>query len=205
MPRQSAVTLFGEWARLGKDEGMESGHSPSVEQMIDSVINRVPEKFSAIDVGCGNGWAARRLARLPGCYRSSGVDGSEQMVRKARSIDPGGDYFVGNLPGWRPEENVDLILSMEFIYYLDEPLQFFGTLHDDWLSSGGSVVFGLDHYLENESSIYWPDSLGVTMATLSMGEWRDGLESAGFRDVEALQVCPKEDWSGTLVLIGTKA
>ena len=148
MPRQSAVTLFGEWAKLGKDEGMESGHSPSVEQMIASVINRMPEKFSAIDVGCGNGWAARRLARIPGCYRSYGVDGSEQMVRKARSIDPGGDYFVGNLPGWRPEENVDLILSMEFIYYLDEPLQFFGTLHDDWLSSGGSVVFGLDHYLE---------------------------------------------------------
>ena len=38
MPRQSAVTLFGEWAKLGKDEGMESGHSPSVEQMIASEI-----------------------------------------------------------------------------------------------------------------------------------------------------------------------
>ena len=70
---------------------------------------------------------------------------------------------------------------------------------------GGSVVFGLDHYLENESSISWPDSLGVPMATLSIEEWRDGLESAGFKDVETLQVCPKEDWSGTLVLIGTKA
>ena len=147
MPRQSAVTLFGEWARLGKDEGMESGHSPSVEEMISAVIGRTPEKFAAIDIGCGNGWAVRRLASLPGCHRSSGVDGSEQMVKKARSIDPEGEYFVGDLPGWRPKESVDLILSMEFIYYLDEPLKFFGILHDDWLSSGGSVVFGLDHYL----------------------------------------------------------
>ena len=59
MPRQSAVTLFGEWARLGKDEGMESGHSPSVEEMISAVIGRTPEKFAAIDIGCGNGWAVR--------------------------------------------------------------------------------------------------------------------------------------------------
>ena len=50
MPRQSAVTLFGEWARLGKDEGMESGHSPSVEEMISAVIGRTPEKFAAIDI-----------------------------------------------------------------------------------------------------------------------------------------------------------
>jgi len=205
MPRQSAVTLFGEWARLGKDEGMESGHSPSVEEMISAVIGRTPEKFAAIDIGCGNGWAVRRLASLPGCHRSSGVDGSEQMVKKARSIDPEGEYFVGDLPGWRPKESVDLILSMEFIYYLDEPLEFFGILHDDWLSSGGSVVFGLDHYLENESSTSWPEKLGIPMATLSMEEWRGGLENAGFKDVETLQVCPKTDWPGTLVLIGTKA
>ena len=205
MPEQSAVELFGEWASLGRDEGMEAGHSPSVEEMISAVIGRTPEEFTAIDVGCGNGWAVRRLARLPGCYRSSGVDGSELMIAKARSIDSEGLYFVGDLPMWKPKEKVDLVLSMEFIYYLGDPLGFFQTLNDDWLSRGGSVAFGLDHYLENESSISWPDSLGVPMTTLSVEEWRDGLEGAGFTDVETLQVCPKEGWPGTLVLIGTKA
>ena len=205
MPEQSAVELFGEWARLGRDEGMEAGHSPSVEEMISAVIGRTPKEFTAIDVGCGNGWAVRRLARLPGCYRSSGVDGSERMITKARSIDSGGAYFVGDLPIWKPKEKVDLVLSMEFIYYLGDPLGFFQILNDDWLSQGGSVAFGLDHYLENESSISWPDSLGVPMTTLSVEEWRDGLEGAGFTDVETLQVCPKEGWPGTLVLIGTKA
>ena len=62
-----------------------------------------------------------------------------------------------------------------------------------------------DHYLENESSTSWPDKLGIPMATLSMEEWRGGLENPGFKDVETLQVCPKTDWPGTLVLIGTKA
>tara|TARA_B100001094_G_C18150259_1_gene783274 strand:- start:962 stop:1579 length:618 start_codon:yes stop_codon:yes gene_type:complete len=205
MPGQSAVELFGEWAIMGRDEGMEQGHSPSVEAIIHAVIGRTPGRFSAIDVGCGNGWAVRKLSTLPGCYRSSGVDGSQQMIDKARSIDPEGEYFLGNLPVWRPEEKSDLIMSMEFIYYLDDPLGFFQILNDDWLSDGGSVAFGLDHYLENESSVSWPESLGVTMATLSIKEWRDGLEGAGFTDVEAIQVLPKEGWSGTLVLIGTKA
>ena len=205
MPEQSAVELFGEWARLGRDEGMEKGHSPSVEEMISAVIARTPERFSAIDVGCGNGWAVRRLAKMPGCFRSSGVDGSEHMIEKAMSIDSDGMYFVGELPDWKPEEKVDLILSMEFIYYLGDPLGFFQTLNDDWLCAGGSVAFGLDHYLEYESSVSWPDSLGVPMTTLSIEQWRVGLEGAGFTDVEALQVFPKEGWAGTLVLIGTKA
>ena len=205
MAERSAVALFGEWARIGRDEGMEAGHSPSVDEMVAAVIGRTPDRFSAIDVGCGNGWAVRRMARLPGCYRSSGVDGSEEMVSKAKSIDPEGDYIVGKLPGWKPEENVDLILSMEFIYYLEEPLDFLQTMHDHWLSSGGSVAIGLDHYIENEASISWPDSLGVPMTTLSIEEWRSGLEDAGFNDVETHQFCSKEDWSGTLVLIGTKA
>ncbi len=160
MPGQSAVELFGEWAKMGRDEGMEQGHSPSVEELIHAVIGRTPGRFSAIDVGCGNGWAVRKLSTLPGCYRSSGVDGSQQMIDKARSTDPEGEYFLGNLPAWRPEEKSDLIMSMEFIYYLDDPLGFFQILNDDWLSDGGSVAFGLDHYLENESSVSWPDSLG---------------------------------------------
>ena len=31
MVGKSAVELFSSWAEMGKDEGMETGHSPSVE------------------------------------------------------------------------------------------------------------------------------------------------------------------------------
>ena len=64
MAERSAVALFGEWARIGRDEGMEAGHSPSVDEMVAAVIGRTPDRFSAIDVGCGKGWAVRRMARL---------------------------------------------------------------------------------------------------------------------------------------------
>ena len=83
-----AVDLFSEWAKLNRDEGMERGHSASVDAIIAAVKGRLPSEFTAIDLGCGNGWAVRRLKRMPGCIFSSGVDGSEMMINKARSIDP---------------------------------------------------------------------------------------------------------------------
>ena len=63
---------------------------------------------------------------------------------------------------------------------------------------------GVDHYLENESSLDWSESLGVHMTTLSAAEWEEGLRMAGFQKVESFFTGAKEGWNGTLVLIGTK-
>jgi len=200
----SAVDLFGMWADSGRDKGMEDGHSASVEEMIKYAIKRTPQNFTAIDVGCGNGWAVRKVANENNCSLSQGVDGSESMISKARSIDPEGKYFVGKLPGWLPQKKVDLVLSMEFIYYLEDPLYFLQELYDSWLSPGGTAVIGLDHYSENEASLSWPDSLGVHMTTMSIVEWSLGLMNAGFIDVDSYQVNSYDENPGTLVLIGTR-
>ena len=61
-----------------------------------------------------------------------------------------------------------------------------------------------NHYLENESSLGWSESLDVHMTTLSAKEWKEGLEMAGFRNVETFFTGAKDGWNGTLVLIGTK-
>jgi len=42
------------------------------------------------------------------------------------------------------------------------------------------------------------------MATMSIQEWLDGLEDAGFREVEHHQTGAREGWAGTLVLVGRK-
>ena len=204
MPGTSAVDLFSEWAKLNRDEGMERGHSASVDAIIAAVKDRLPSEFTAIDIGCGNGWAVRRLKGMSSCIFSSGVDGSKMMISKARSIDPEGEYFHGMLPEWSPNAPVNLVLSMEFLYYLEDPISFLKTLHEEWVLPGGSVAVGLDHYLENESSLGWSESLDVHMTTLSAEEWGDGLRMAGFKKVESFFTGAKEGWNGTLVLIGTK-
>ena len=63
---------------------------------------------------------------------------------------------------------------------------------------------GIDHYLENQKSLDWPDDLNVSMCTYSMLEWQKILLSIGFANVSLYQFGAKEDWAGTLVLYAEK-
>ena len=200
MGLRSATDLFSEWAENGRDEGMERGHAASVNIMLERLLKGREQPFTALDIGCGNGWVVRRLNEHPLCVHAAGVDGAPSMIAKAKDIDPNGDYVEAMLPEWRPAEPVDMVHTMECLYYLERPLAFLKTLHDAWMKPGGRIVIGVDHYLENPSSHDWGPSLNVHMALLSMEQWSEGLSAAGFVDVEAVQVGAKEGWNGTLVL-----
>ena len=200
MSLRPATDLFSEWADVGRDEGMERGHAASVEVMLERLLDGWNRPFTAVDIGCGNGWVVRRLAGHQHCVRAIGVDGASSMIAKAQAVDPGGDYVEAMLPDWKPDNAVDLVHSMECLYYLDDPLGFLVILHDDWMKPGGRLVIGVDHYTENPASHDWGPSLNVHMALMSIKEWTDGLEAAGFTGVVAEQVGAKEGWSGTLVL-----
>ncbi|MEC8151112.1 MAG: methyltransferase domain-containing protein, partial [Candidatus Thermoplasmatota archaeon] len=135
---------------------------------------------------------------------ASGVDGAPSMIAKARTIDPDGDYIEAMLPEWTPGAPYDLVHTMECLYYLEDPLGFLQTLHDEWMRPGGRLVIGVDHYTENPASHDWGPSLNVHMALLSMDDWTSGLKEAGFTDITAMQVGAKEDWAGTLVLTANR-
>ena len=200
MSLRPATDLFSEWADVGRDEGMERGHAASVEVMLKRLLDGWNRPFTVVDIGCGNGWVVRRLAGHQHCARAIGVDGAPSMIAKAQAIDPEGAYVEAMLPDWKPDNAVDLVHTMECLYYLDDPLGFLTTLHDDWMKPGGRLVIGVDHYTENPASHDWGPSLNVHMALLSIEEWTEGLEAAGFTNVVAEQVGAKEGWAGTLVL-----
>ncbi|MAP78716.1 MAG: nodulation protein S NodS [Euryarchaeota archaeon] len=204
MSLRSATDLFSEWADVGRDEGMERGHSASVEVMLKELLEGWNRPFRAMDIGCGNGWVVRRLSAHALCSHASGVDGAPSMIAKARTIDPDGDYIEAMLPEWTPGAPYDLVHTMECLYYLEDPLGFLQTLHDEWMLPGGRLVIGVDHYTENPASHDWGPSLNVHMALLSMDDWTSGLKEAGFTDITAMQVGAKEDWAGTLVLTANR-
>ena len=150
----SPIEVFTQWALEGRDKGMENGHAQSVEVMISKALTRIGKPFKSVDVGCGNGWAVRKLSKLSDCASSMGVDGSSAMIDKAKKIDPEGKYQVGRLPGWTPIEKVDLVFSMEFIYYLENPFEFLKSTYDNWLLDGGTIAIGMDHYLEKKQAFH---------------------------------------------------
>ena len=54
---KQATDVFNDWAHRGKDEGMERGHSPAVNEMLEVAFQRTNqenEPFSFADLGCGN-------------------------------------------------------------------------------------------------------------------------------------------------------
>ncbi|MBI4718542.1 MAG: methyltransferase domain-containing protein [Planctomycetes bacterium] len=78
---------------------------------LPGIIRRAVRGGRALDFGCGTGRSTRFLARLG--LRTVGVDIAGEMVRRARSIDPAGDYRLvddGDL-GALPDGGFDLILS----------------------------------------------------------------------------------------------
>ena len=202
MSTRDATEVFSEWALRNRDEGMESGHANSVNEMLNIAIPMLVGPFSAIDVGCGNGWVCRKLQSNDNCSKVVGIDGSIEMITKAKQ--KGGEFHLAKLPEWAPSQKFDLIHSMEFLYYLKDPLEMLKIFFNEWLNDKGVLIAGVDHYLENVESHDWPESLNVHMTTLSEEQWRQGMVDAGFTDVETRRVGLKLGFVGTLAISGRK-
>ena len=112
---------------------------------------------------------------------------------KSEEVDPEGDYIEAMLPEWKPSEAVDLIHTMECLYYLNDPLGFLHTLHNDWLRPGGRMVIGVDHYQENPSSHDRGPSLNVHMALLSMNEGLKGWKKPALLMLKPFRLGPRKD------------
>ena len=200
----AAISVFDRWAKEGKDKGMEKGHKPSVDFMFRQIKRYFNKPFTALDIGCGNGWVVRKFNQQKNCFQSAGVDGAEKMIERAKTADSRGLYVCEDILEWEPSKRFDVIFSMEVLYYLENPKEFIKKTFNDWLAHDGCFIFGIDHYLENKKSIDWPKRVGVNMNTQSIKFWINAMERAGFKNIKFWQTGAKEDWPGTLVVFGEK-
>ena len=200
----SAVDFFDGWAEIGKDEGMERGHAASVDFMKTKIQQFLKKPFKFIDCGCGNGWVVRQYSKIQNCIQAVGVDGAEKMIIKANEVDVLNEYICADILNWKPQAKADIIHSMEVLYYLEDPAEFIKRIYEEWTTKLGCFIFGIDHYLENTASINWPEECGVNMNTQPISYWVDSMKNAGFKNVKFWQTGKKEDWEGTLVVLGNK-
>ncbi len=202
--KRKPTVVFSEWAESGRDERMAQGHQRAVANMLEySLKDR--KKYRFIDAGCGNGWVVRQLKGQPDCIAATGVDGAPKMIEKAKSLDAESAYFHVDLEHWSPQQKVDVVHSMEVVYYLQDPRAFIQNVYTNWLNTNGRLIIGLDFYKENPISHSWPEDCGVSiMRLLSEKDWISYFEEAGFDSVENWRVDPKEGWAGTLVITAIK-
>ncbi len=109
---------------------------------LPAIIGAHVRGSSALDFGCGTGRSTRFLRRLG--FHVLGVDIAEAMLRRAREIDPGGEYrrvADGDLSAVG-SERFDLVLSaftFDNVPTFEKKVALFHTL-GELLSPGGVVV-----------------------------------------------------------------
>ena len=202
--KKTPIELFSEWAKNGRDIAMQSGHKKSVEMMLHFATKDL-KQFSFIDAGCGNGWVVRDVSKSVKCINATGVDGSLEMIMKAKGVDRNNSYFCRGLLDWNPRGKVDLVHSMEVLYYFKNPLKLIKHIHNNWLKKKSRLIVGMDFYSENIASHSWPDKTGVSiMELLSENTWIEYFKESGFKNVESWRIGKSENWEGTLVVTGNK-
>ncbi|MDA9842612.1 class I SAM-dependent methyltransferase [Gammaproteobacteria bacterium] len=203
---KKAIEIFNDWAVLGRDLGMEEGHSRSVDEMLDFAIserNKTNQNFSFLDVGCGNGWVVRKISGSALCSKAVGIDGASQMIENAKSR--GSEEYINiDIDLYEPKDKFDLIHSMEVLYYLQDPASTIKKIYQSWLKPEGRLIVGIDLYHENFNSHDWEEKVGTPMLMLRESEWIDLFKKAGFQEIESWRANRSDKWAGTLVLTGKK-
>ena len=196
-----AIETFNVWAKNNKDEGMERNHAFSVKKMLDLIPSDIlSTKFSFIDIGCGNGWVAKQIRANPNCVKSVGIDGAEKMIKKAIAKDSKSQYLRLDIEQMSYKDEFDIVFSMEVFYYFKDPLKVLSYIYKNILKSGGCMLIGVDHYLENKSSLSWSKDLNLELKTYSIEQWKSNFNEVGFSNIKTFQFGAKENWEGTLVI-----
>ena len=200
------IDTFDTWAIKDRDESMAAGHYPSVTMMLDlikkntSIMNK---PFSFIDLGCGNGWVIREILKDDKCSKGFGIDGSENMIKKAEKHNIG-TFKQYDIENYKFTEKFDIVFSMETFYYFNNPQMVINNIYNNALKDKGILIIGIDHYMENKTTLSWGDDYNLKLNTLSMTEWKEKFNLAGFSKVISNTVNKKEEWSGTFILLGFK-
>ena len=200
---------FDYWANNGRAELMQNEHSKNVNKFLESISFEKP--FLFLDVGCGNGWIVRKIARKKHCKKSIGIDISNKMILNAISKKENFKerFFHANVQSWKYKEKFDYIFSMESLYYsnpMEKPLQKIYKL----LKSKGQFFCGTDFYKDNVATRTWPKQMRISLDYRSRKEWKNMFEEVGFKTKTRLvkDKTSRKKWKrefGTLFIIGEKS
>lgn len=135
--------FFEGYAQLGRSQfGLEGAPEwPSLKAMLPDM-----QGARIIDLGCGYGWFCR-AARDAGAADVSGLDVSEKMLEKARSMtrDDAIHYARQDLESLTlPEAAFELAYSSLTLHYIDALPALLQTVFRA-LKPGGSFVFSAEH------------------------------------------------------------
>ena len=170
---------FDDWAREGRDQGMEERHWHTAKH----ALARMPVEPGEVvlDLGTGSGYAPRALRELKDAGRAYGVDAAPEMARGARSYTDDDEVGFaiaefGHLPF--ADDSVDHVFTMEAFYYSPDPAR---TLREvrRVLRPGGTFHCAVNYFEENVHAHDWQENIDAEMTRWSAREYRAAFREAG--------------------------
>ena len=199
---------FDKWAQNGRAELMEIEHGKNVLKFLETIPFDKP--FTFLDVGCGNGWVVRKIAKEKNCKKSIGIDKSKKMIIQSIKKTEGRkeEYVHTDIESMNYRGKFEFIFSMESLYYADSIEIALKKIYK-LLKPGGQFFCGTDFYTDNKATARWAGIMKIQMHLHSKKEWREFFKNTGF-DVKTKHIKDlknKKKWKrehGTLFIIGTK-
>lgn len=180
---------FNQWAAAGRGDEMENHHSDITDQTLALMDLEPPDRV--LDLGCGTGWASRRMAKVVTAGEVVGLDVADEMLRRAEQASAG----IANVRYvWGSAESIPAadghftkVLSVESFYYYADQGQALDELHRV-MSPGGKLFILINLYKDNHYSLRWVGQLQVPVQALSEAEYLALLQQHGFHSVEARRI-----------------
>ena len=143
---------------------------PRFRPVLD-LLQRIGHKAPArvVDLGCGTGSAVGLMRRRWPGAEFVGVDGSPEMLARAREDDPDATWVEADLAAWTPDAPVDVVFSNAAFHWLDDHEHLFPRLVA-MLAPGGQLAVQMPRN-------YAAPGLALVNETALDGPWRDSLAS----------------------------
>lgn len=194
---EKTEALFDTWALEGRADGMEFNHIRRGSQAIYAM--KLKKGARVLDLGCGNGWAARYMAeRTAPTGTAVGIDASSEMIAIARAVSEGNpavSFVQGRFEALPFEDDsFDHAYSMEALYYADDLDKALSEIRRV-VKPGGILSFCTDFYTDNPTCHHWPEKMQIPMTLLSQAEWTERFAAAGFtveRSFRCLDAMPPD-------------
>ena len=180
---------FNQWAAAGRGDEMENHHSDITDQTLAMMDLQPADQI--LDLGCGTGWASRRMARVVTQGEVVGLDVADEMLRRAEQAPTDFKnirYVWGSAESIPAKDNAfTKVLSVEsFYYYADQ-----GKALDELrrvMAPGGKLFILINLYKDNHYSLRWVSELKVAVQALSEADYIALLRTHGFQNVQAHRI-----------------
>ena len=177
---------FNRWARHGRGELMERDHARIAETIWQRMQLSASDRI--LDLGCGQGWACRRLAeRAPGGCVIVGVDISDEMIQQARkkscaftnlTYHRGKAQQIPTASGYFTK-----IISIEAFYYFERQDEVLRELLRV-MQPGGQLYLLLCLFEDNLESPKWLKDIGLPVQNRTPREYEKMLQCEGWTSVD---------------------